>query len=206
MGRRTPAAASALVLVAILVAPAAAQFGSIFGEPPRPPSNIPGGRQGAPTPPQYPSQNQYPPQNTYPPPQNPYPPQSAYPPPGGSPPPQGGIQSRPLPPPQGGVAVGDPAPRVTAPPRQRGPQPADTSPQPGDEVITEPASQRIVNNSALFSGLDKITGRIINFDVAIGETVQFGALQLTPRACYTRPATESANTDSFIEVDEVTLQ
>ncbi len=200
MGRRTPVAASAIVLVATLVAPAAAQLGSIFGEPPRPPSSIPGGRQGAPTPPQYPSQN-------YPPPQNTYPPQSAYPPPGNYPPPgpQGGVQSRPLPPPQGGAAVGDPAPRAPAP-RQRGPQPADTSPQPGDEVITEPPSQRIANNAALFSGLDKITGRIINFDVAIGETVQFGALQLTPRACYTRPATETANTDSFVEVDEVTLQ
>ena len=42
--------------------------------------------------------------------------------------------------------------------------------------------------------------------MAIGETVQFGALQVTPRACYTRPSTEAANTDAFIEVDEVTLQ
>jgi hypothetical protein len=42
--------------------------------------------------------------------------------------------------------------------------------------------------------------------VTIGETVQFGALQLTPRACYTRPATETSNTDAFVEVDEVTLQ
>ena len=41
--------------------------------------------------------------------------------------------------------------------------------------------------TAHFSGLDKITGRIINFPVEIGETVQFGALQLTTRACYTRP-------------------
>ena len=86
------------------------------------------------------------------------------------------------------------------------PLPADTSPQPGDEVITEPPSQKIANTGALFSGLDKITGRIINFDVAMGETVQFGALQVTPRICYTRPPTETANTDAFIEVDEVTLQ
>src|SRR5207244_6161122 len=56
------------------------------------------------------------------------------------------------------------------------------------------------------SGLDKITGRIITFDAAIGETVQFGALQVTPRACYTRPPTETPNTDAFLEVDEVTLQ
>jgi hypothetical protein len=86
------------------------------------------------------------------------------------------------------------------------PPPADAPAQTTDEVITEPPSQKIANSAALFSGLDKITGRIINFDVAIGETVQFGALQLTPRACYTRPATEAANTDAFIEVDEVTLQ
>src|SRR5437588_248767 len=80
------------------------------------------------------------------------------------------------------------------------------SAQPADEVIAEPPSQKITNTGALFSGLDKITGRIINFDVTIGETVQFGALQLTPRACYTRPPTETANTDAFVEIDEVTLQ
>jgi len=34
----------------------------------------------------------------------------------------------------------------------------------------------------VFSGLDKITGRITAFDAAIGETVQFGALQVTARA------------------------
>jgi hypothetical protein len=73
-------------------------------------------------------------------------------------------------------------------------------------VVAEPPSQKIVNTGAFFSGLDKITGRIISFDVAIGETVQFGALQVTPRACYTRPPNETANTDAFVEVDEVTLQ
>jgi len=73
-------------------------------------------------------------------------------------------------------------------------------------VITEPPPQRIVNKSALFSGLDKITGRIISFDVSVGETVQFGALQVTPRTCFTRPTTETQNTDAFIEVEEVTLQ
>jgi hypothetical protein len=58
----------------------------------------------------------------------------------------------------------------------------------------------------VFAGLDKITGRITAFDAAIGETVQFGALQVTPRACYTRPPTETPLTDGFVEVDEVTLQ
>jgi hypothetical protein len=88
----------------------------------------------------------------------------------------------------------------------RGGQPANTAPQPGDELVVEPPPQRIANPQAVFSGLDKITGRIISFDVAINETVQFGALQVTPRVCYSRPPTETPTTDSFVEVDEVTLQ
>lgn len=58
---------------------------------------------------------------------------------------------------------------------------------------------------ANFSGLDKITGRIISFDVAINETVQFGALQVTPRVCYARPQTIAPLTTTFVEVDEITL-
>lgn len=72
------------------------------------------------------------------------------------------------------------------------------------EVQTPPA-EKISNPVAIFSGLDKITGRIISFDVYIDETVQFGALQVTPRVCYTRPATEAPLTDAFVEVDEITL-
>jgi hypothetical protein len=56
--------------------------------------------------------------------------------------------------------------------------------------------------SAIFAGLDKTTGRIINFDVAIDETVQFGTLQITPRVCNTRPQTEAPQTTSFVEVDD----
>jgi hypothetical protein len=64
----------------------------------------------------------------------------------------------------------------------------------------------ISNPIAAFSGLDKITGRITNFDVYINETVQFGALQITPRVCYTRPPTETQRTSVFIEVDQVSLK
>lgn len=66
-------------------------------------------------------------------------------------------------------------------------------------------AERISNPVAEFSGLDKITGRIISFDVYIDETVQFGALQVTPRVCYSRPPTEAPLTDAFVEVDEITL-
>jgi hypothetical protein len=66
-------------------------------------------------------------------------------------------------------------------------------------------ADRITNPVAEFAGIDKITGRIITFDVYIDETVQFGALQVTPRVCYSRPDTEQPKTDSFVEVDEITL-
>jgi hypothetical protein len=198
---RTACLIAVPLTAALGVLPAAAQFvnpfEALFGAPPRPPSGVPSGRQQAP-------QQGYP-QNRddqYPDPQ--YQQRQA--------PPAGGVQNQPLPPPDGTTAAVDPrapgGPMALPGQRQpRGtPQPADTSPQPGDEVIPEPPSQKITNKGALFSGLDKITGRIITFDAAIGETVQFGALQVTPRICYTRPPTETSNTDAFIEVDEVTLQ
>jgi hypothetical protein len=73
-------------------------------------------------------------------------------------------------------------------------------------AATPAQADKIKNPTAVVSGLDKNTGRIIAFEVAVDETVQFGALQLTPRVCYSRPATENPNTTGFIEVDEVTLE
>ena len=67
-------------------------------------------------------------------------------------------------------------------------------------------ADKIKNPTAVFSGLDKITGRTVSFEVAIEETVQFGGLQMTPKVCYTRPPTESPNTTAFVQVDEVTLE
>jgi hypothetical protein len=133
----------------------------------------------------------------------------------------GAIQSQDLAPPPGATqAPADQRPQPQQPPQEAN-TPAAQPPQPGaapdaaqqatqspptEEVVVEPPPQRIANPTAVFSGLDKITGRIISFDVAINETVQFGALQVTPRVCYSRPPTETPNTDAFVEVDEVTLQ
>jgi hypothetical protein len=217
---------SALLGVAAAISPVDAQFGTIFGGPPRPPADIPQSGPPAgddryysarpqqqpvwprepqvvqPPPGGYPPQG-YPPQGypqNYPPPG--YPPQQAARPPG--------VQQQDLPPPPGalpGLPPGQRQPRGTPQTATGTPgeTPAPPAP-PNDEVVIEPPAQKVPNNQAVFSGLDKITGRIISFDVAIGETVQFGALQVTPRVCYTRPPTETPNTDSFIEVDEITLQ
>jgi hypothetical protein len=67
-------------------------------------------------------------------------------------------------------------------------------------------ADKISNPIAVFNGLDKITGRIISFEVAINETVQFGALQITPRVCYSRPPTDAPQTDAFAQVDEIDEQ
>jgi len=72
-------------------------------------------------------------------------------------------------------------------------------------LASEGRAEKISNPVAEFTGLDKITGQIRTFDVLIDETVQFGALQLTPRVCYSRPPTEPPRTTVFVEVDEVTL-
>ena len=192
-----------------MATPASAQFGSIFrDEPPRPPADVP---SAPPSGGSNPHADEPPPQ--------PLPAPMSLPPssrPGG-----GTIQSQPLPPPPGISPAPPPgqAPQAAPlpqtlpglPPGQRQPngtpqQQTDTTPQPGDEIVVEPPPQRISNPTAVFAGLDKITGRTISFDVAINETVQFGALQVTPRVCYSRPPTETPNTDAFVEVDEVTLQ
>jgi hypothetical protein len=73
-------------------------------------------------------------------------------------------------------------------------------------IVTMSAqAQRITNPVAEFAGIDKITGRIFNFDIYMNETVQFGSLQVTPRVCYTSSEGEEPKTDSFVEVDEITL-
>jgi hypothetical protein len=108
------------------------------------------------------------------------------------------------------VEQGDDLPAIDVPPLPGEGQPAPDQAQPAPaetqaapKVAAPP--QRIKNAVAEFAGIDKITGRIITFDVYIDETVQFGALQVTPRVCYSRPENEEPKTDSFVEVDEITL-
>jgi hypothetical protein len=215
------------IATALAASPAAAQFGNIFSDsPPRPPADVPSQPPSSFPDRNYPTNNdpRRPPANV----QSEQPPAVPLEAPMNLPPNRRpgneAIQSQPLAPLQGTAApppsqAAQPPSQASQPPAQtlpglppgvrqpRGaPQPADTAPQPGDEIVVEPPPQKIANPTAVFSGLDKITGRIISFDVAINETVQFGALQVTPRVCYTRPPTETPNTDAFVEVDEVTLQ
>ena len=58
------------------------------------------------------------------------------------------------------------------------------------------------NNRDLGSGL---TDRGAIGIQGTNHIVQFGALQVTPRVCYSRDETEPPKTDTFVEVDEITL-
>lgn len=209
---RTAALAAVLTaLAAVGSTTVHAQIGTIFSDPPpRPPGAIPGGQpqpelddEDVPALPQgriLPAPGQLPR--------------------GQGAPPPGPVQSQPLPPPSGTTVIprNTPAPGTAGLPPQTAPggpapsgdakaaPPSPATLQPGDEIVTAPPSQRVVNKRAVFAGLDKITGRITSFDTDIGEIVQFGALRVKAEACYTRPSTEAANTDAFVEVDEITLQ
>ena len=71
--------------------------------------------------------------------------------------------------------------------------------------IAPASAEKIQNPIAIFAALDKVTGRISHLEIPINETVQFGALKVTPRVCNTRPPTEAPHTSSFVEVDEIKL-
>jgi hypothetical protein len=66
-------------------------------------------------------------------------------------------------------------------------------------------ADRLENQVAVFSALDKVTATIKKLEVPLGQTVEFGALKVTPRVCYSRPPTEAPKTTSFVEVDEIQL-
>ncbi len=51
-------------------------------------------------------------------------------------------------------------------------------------------------------GLDKITAHISTFDAPVGQTVNFGALQITARACDKHPPEETPESSAFLEVVE----
>jgi len=72
-------------------------------------------------------------------------------------------------------------------------------------AATAAESQRIENRTAVFAALDKVTGRISRLEAKLGDTVRFGALKVTARACYSRPPTEPPKTTTFIEIDEILL-
>ena len=54
----------------------------------------------------------------------------------------------------------------------------------------------------VLGGLDKVTAHVSTFEVPVGKTVTFGALQITARACDQHPPEEPPESAAFLEVIE----
>lgn len=72
-------------------------------------------------------------------------------------------------------------------------------------LVVSAHAERYDNEVAIFSALDKVTATIKKLEIPLNQTVEFGALKVTPRVCYSRPPTEQPKTTSFVEVQEVQL-
>jgi len=59
------------------------------------------------------------------------------------------------------------------------------------------------NTIAVLQGLDKTTARISKFDAPVDNSVRFGTLVITARACLKKPPEEEPNTAAFLIIDEV---
>jgi hypothetical protein len=74
----------------------------------------------------------------------------------------------------------------------------------GAVVLTTLAApaHAIQMEEAVLQGLDKITARISTIKVAVGETVSFGSLQITLRACDKKPPEETPESAAFLQIVE----
>jgi len=60
----------------------------------------------------------------------------------------------------------------------------------------------IAGQSVVLQGLDKVTARVQTFEAAIGQTVTFGTLQITVRACDRTPPTDPPESAAFLDIYE----
>jgi hypothetical protein len=105
---------------------------------------------------------------------------------------QAGIEAQPL----GPAPVQSPA-QV---PGQVPGQVPEAPPAPGPAAIQAPDQTDAV---AVLQGLDKITARVSRFDAPVDQSVRFGTLVITVRACVKAPPEEPPNTVAFLQIDKV---
>lgn len=60
----------------------------------------------------------------------------------------------------------------------------------------------IPGKSVVLQGLDKVTARVQTFEADIGQTVTFGVLEITVRACDRTPPTEPPESAAFLDIYE----
>ena len=59
------------------------------------------------------------------------------------------------------------------------------------------------NTIAVLQGLDKTTARVSKFDAPVDQSVRFGTLVITVRACIKHPPEEEPESAAFVQIDEV---
>ncbi len=64
------------------------------------------------------------------------------------------------------------------------------------------AAEDIQFDAAVLRGLDKVTARVVQFDVRIGTAIEFGTLQITVRTCRKRGPDEVPETAAFLDISE----
>ena len=57
-------------------------------------------------------------------------------------------------------------------------------------------------NTAVLQTLDKVTARVSTVEVAIGDTLDFGTLEIIPRACDKKPPEETPESAAFLDIYE----
>lgn len=61
----------------------------------------------------------------------------------------------------------------------------------------------IPGNAVVLQGLDKVTARTVTLKAAVGETLSFGTLEITVRACDRKPPTEPPESAVFLDIYDV---
>ena len=69
----------------------------------------------------------------------------------------------------------------------------------------EVRAERLQNEIAVFTALDKVTANIKKLEVPVEQTSEFGSLRVRPYICFTNPPNEAPKTTSFVQIEEVQL-
>jgi hypothetical protein len=60
----------------------------------------------------------------------------------------------------------------------------------------------VQTDSVVLGGLDKVSGQVNTFKVAVGEVAHFGSLDIIVRTCVTHPPEEKPENAAFLEITQ----
>lgn len=67
-------------------------------------------------------------------------------------------------------------------------------------AVSSPASALEPRSGVVLRALDKITGNSTDLESKVGQTIQFGRLEVTVRACFQAPPEDTPESAAFVEV------